>query len=137
MNGTFQKAPRFAGSARPAPLPARTVSVVVAGRTVWEGAPTIANRARWGQHGNCYRRYDLVNRMYADSLDVALEAAGEACPGCPVAEACLELGITEREKWGVWGGIPAKANEFRALIELRSGRTPGLNIPAALFGQAS
>ncbi len=37
----------------------------------------------------------------------ATKASIEACSHCPVRRECAEAAFTQRERHGIWGGIPA------------------------------
>lgn len=38
------------------------------------------------------------------------------CDTCPVSGPCLQDAMTERDPWGVWGGLTAPDRALRALV---------------------
>lgn len=43
--------------------------------------------------------------MFFPSRGESIKAAQEICAGCPVREPCLDYAITNRERFGIWGGL--------------------------------
>lgn len=49
--------------------------------------------------------------------DEDAEEAKEICAGCPVRQPCLEWALSDRERFGVWGGLTER--ERRRLLRQR------------------
>lgn len=66
------------------------------------------------------------SRSYGPSKGVkeATAKAAAICAECPVREPCLDFALTNKEKFGVWGGL-AWYERRRLVDPRRSGRGPG------------
>lgn len=68
----------------------------------------------WRQHGKC-RGVD-PEVFYPVNEDDAAQAKA-ICDSCPVRQPCLEWALTDRERYGVWGGLTER--ERRRLLRHR------------------
>lgn len=63
--------------------------------------------------GNCGP--DDTEALFSEDEAVQEQAARHICGGCPIADACLEMGMTEKD--GVWGGmLPRERKKLRAAV---------------------
>lgn len=44
--------------------------------------------------------------LFFSEEPAAVSAAMRVCGSCPVREACLDTAMTQRESYGIWGGVP-------------------------------
>lgn len=64
----------------------------------------------WTDYGNC--REASLNEMFVTGADQ--NKAKRICRGCPVQRECLAEALTNRIKFGVWGGMTER--ERKALL---------------------
>ena len=58
--------------------------------------------------------------------------AKRVCAGCPVRAECLEFALTNREEFGIWGGMTSKERHR----EIRRRRDAGNPVPTSKFAGA-
>jgi hypothetical protein len=69
-------------------------------------------------------QYNARGKRNAD-----LDAARATCAGCWFKAECLELAISRRDRWGVWGGLTFTEREaVRRKRYARSARKPGTQV---------
>jgi hypothetical protein len=62
------------------------------------------NKIKWKDSAKCLDYdTDLFFNKYEDD-EVLRPAIDNLCLGCPVANTCFAVGISQKE-WGVWGGV--------------------------------
>jgi WhiB family redox-sensing transcriptional regulator len=77
------------------------------------GEKTMGNAANWNTMGNC--RSGDPDRMFVTGA--AQQKARLVCRNCPVLKQCLAMALTEKIKYGVWGGTTER--ERRAIRKAR------------------
>lgn len=95
----------------------------VPGRSIW--FPDVAPAGDWVEQAAC-RDTDLATFYPPVGDRGAYRAAVAICEGCPVRQACLDYAVTNRIKFGVWGGL----NEDRRRRLAGKTRRPRRVMPA-------
>lgn len=74
-----------------------------------------SEQVEWMNSGNCNNYEQSV--MYPNDT-AGVQAAKVICRSCVIRVECLEYALTNREKYGVWGGQSEGAR--RKILRLRS-----------------
>jgi hypothetical protein len=67
----------------------------------------------WWRQAECAQNLD--RDWFTDRADETLRCR-LICYRCPVRNPCLHEAITERDPWGVWGGLTVEERSLRALV---------------------
>lgn len=67
----------------------------------------------WASAADCVddSELDWYSTRQADVLRCKL-----VCYSCPVRADCLDMAMSERDPWGVWGGLTVQERDLRALV---------------------
>lgn len=80
-----------------------------------------------GPAAACLDRYDVFYHPDDERGPVRrrrINRAKTICGGCPLLAACRDEALSNREQWGIWGGLtPEERNE---ILMAREARTRGL-----------
>lgn len=79
----------------------------------------------WRQDALCSDFADRADMWYSDETSTQASLATSICFACPVRQECLKEACTNKEPFGIWGGLPAsvrmkrgRAHNFLKLINL-------------------
>ena len=68
----------------------------------------IAGRGAWESEANCL---GLDPELFFPEAGASPEPAKAVCRGCVVRDECLQLALSDRVAYGVWGGLTALERE--------------------------
>lgn len=97
-------------AAKPKPKPLAIVEAL----PVTHLEPDPDGNGDWSERGSC-RQTDPEMFFPKRSATHFAQKAKQVCHTCPVTAECLEYALTNREEFGVWGGLSTR--ERRALIK--------------------